>query len=90
MWPVWCETMVTCSCRRARWAFSVSSVPLNHMALVTTRRLFVRMPSPASMKFCEWSGVARRKMWSSGIRHTMNIAAAYRVESETHSPAPVA
>ena len=42
-----------CSWRRARCALSVSSVPLNHMFLVTMRRLLVSTPSPTTTKFCE-------------------------------------
>ncbi len=68
MQPLSCATTVTRSFSRARRAWAESAVPLNHMFLVTRRRLLVRMPSPVSTKFCECSGVAMRKMSLSGMR----------------------
>jgi hypothetical protein len=46
------------------------------MVFVTSRRLFVSTPSSRSMKFCECSGVAMRKISFSGILATMKSAAA--------------
>jgi hypothetical protein len=40
------------------------------------RRLFVTIPSPTSRKFWEWSGVASRKILSSGMSAAANAAEA--------------